>query len=253
MQQVRIVLFLAFISLLYYSLSSCRGEEGMPTVTPATPVSMPCVPQASIKGQANFLHNPSFENGEEPWCVIHLPKFKITQKQSHSGKSSALLQMQVPAKATGSKVYYLVQEIVTQEFPEFISGYYLVEKWNKGTPKQYLQFVVIVFGAANLPSGFSNHQIRYPLAGISEDPFKISNAYFVYVGKGEPQTGKWVYFERNIKQDFKKLWGTVPQGFNKIRILFEVRFDNKEVGASAEAEVYYDDLYIGGPADKKPN
>jgi len=36
-----------------------------------------------------------------------------------------------------------------------------------------------------------------------------------------------------------------PEGFSKIRVLFEVRFDDKEAGAPAAAEVYYDDLYMG--------
>ena len=257
MHRSRIALFLAFVLLVGGILAACGGEAGeeptsMPTATPAPPVSGPCVPQVPIEGQANLFRNPGFESGEEPWCVIHPPKFKVSQKLSHSGQSSALLQMRVPAEAAGTKVYYLVQELVLQEFPEFLSGYYRVEKWTRGTPKQYLQFVVIVFGATNLPGGFRNHQIRYPLAGISEDPFGIANAFFVYIGKGEPQIGQWVYFERNIKRDFQDLWGAVPQGFYKIRVLFEVRFDYKKAGAPAEAAVYYDDLYIG-PANEKPN
>jgi hypothetical protein len=163
-----------------------------------------------------------------------------------------LLQMRVLSVTTGDRIYYLVQELEVQEFPEFISGYYRVDEWAKGTPKQYLQFIVIAMGATNMPGGFSNHQVRYPLAGISEDPFAISNAYFVYIGREEPTIGQWVYFERNIKQDFQSLWGAVPEGFSKIRVLFEVRFDAKEAGAPAEAEVYYDDLYMG-PASENPN
>jgi hypothetical protein len=210
------------------------------------------VPQVPIEGPANLFRNPGFELGEDPWCVLHPPKFEVSQNLSHSGQSSSLLGMRVPAEATGAKVYYLVQDIVPEEFPEFLSGYYRVEKWTKGTPKQYLQFVVIASGVTNITPRFPNHQIRYPLAGISEDPFPIGNAFFVYVGKDEPQIGEWIYFERNIKQDFQDLWDAVPQGFHKIRVLFEVRFDDKEAGAPAEADVYYDDLYIG-PADENPN
>ena len=46
-------------------------------------------------------------------------------------------------------------------------------------------------GATNLP-GENNHQIRYPLAGISEEPFSIGNARFVFLSKEEPRTGQWV-------------------------------------------------------------
>jgi hypothetical protein len=229
---------------------SC-GDRWVADGTPLPPGQV-CVPQVPVEGQANLFRNPGFESGEDPWCVVYLPKFEVSQEQSHSGQSSALLQMQVPAGTTGDRVYYLVQEVEVQEFPEFLSGYYRVDEWARGTPKQYLQFVVIAFGATNLPGGFSNHQVRYPLAGISEDPFGIANAFFVYIGREEPAAGQWVYFERNIKQDFESLWGAAPEGFSKIRVLFEVRFDDKEAGAPAEAAVYYDDLYMG-PASENPN
>ena len=242
---------LTLLAILLSSVFACGSGEEEPTPTP-TPEVEPCVPQVPIEGQANLFRNPGLESGEDPWCSIHPPKFEVSQNHSHSGQSSALLQMQASPETTGAKVYYLVQEVAPQEFPEFISGYCRVEKWTKGTPKQYLQFVVITFGAINMPGGFPNHQIRYPLAGISEDPFAIGNAFFVFIGREEPRIGQWVYFERNIKQDFQDLWGAVPEEFSKIRVLFEVRFDDKETGAAAEAEVYYDDLYLG-PASENPN
>jgi hypothetical protein len=162
--------------------------------------------------------------------------------------------MRVPAEEVGkAKVFYLVQEVMPEEFPELISGYYRVENWTKGTPKQYLQFVVIAFGVTNLPGGYPNHQIRYPLAGISEAPFSIGNAHFVFLSRDEPRQGEWVYFERNITQDFEELWGAAPEGFSKLRILFEVRYDQKQAGPTpANADVYYDSLYMG-PASENPN
>jgi hypothetical protein len=271
--------FLAMMGLAVLALPvACGGgEEGVgptpaATVVPAatpTPSGTPasdCVPQVPIEGQANIFHNPSFESGREPWCSLHLgevPAFQISQDYAHSGQSSAYLQMRVPAEEAGyAKVFYLVQEVVPQEFPDVISGYYRVENWSKGTPKQYLQFVVILcrqgqggdcaLGATNLPGDY-NHQIRYILAGISEPPFEITNAHFVFITTEEPKQGEWVYFERNIKQDFEQLWGAVPEGFDKMRVLFEVRYDNKEAGeVPANADVYYDDLYMG-PASENPN
>jgi len=232
-------------------------------VTPAapTPSGTPspgvCVPQEPIEGQANLFHNPGFEAGEDPWCTAHPgqpTKFQVSGDYAHSGESSALLRMRVPAEEQGkAKVFYLVQEVMPEEFPELISGYYWVENWTRGTPKQYLQFVVVAFDVTNLPGGYSNHQIRYPLAGISEEPFPITNAHFVFISKEDPRTGEWVYFERNLKQDFEALWGAAPEGFSKIRVLFEVRYDDKQPGPSpANADVYYDDLYMG-PASENPN
>jgi hypothetical protein len=209
------------------------------------------------EGQANLFHNPDFELGEDPWCSLHpeqVSPFEVSQDFAQSGESSALLRMRVPAEEVGeAKVFYLVQEVTPEEFPELISGYYRVENWSKGTPKQYLQFVVIAFDVTNLTAGYPNYQMRYPLAGISEEPFAIANAFFVFLGKEEPRTGEWVYFERNIKEDFEQFWGVAPEGFSKLRILFEVRYDDKQAGpAPAEADVYYDSLYMG-PASENPN
>jgi len=281
---VRLGLLVIASLALFALVVACGGEDGGTTVVPGeTPATTPlatltetptpsgtpasdCVPQAPIEGQANIFHNPGLEEGREPWCSLHLGEvasFEVSQDYAHSGQSSALLRMRVPAEEAGyAKVFYLVQEVMPQEFPDVISGYYRVENWTKGTPKQYLQFVVILcresqgrdcaLGATNLTGDF-NHQIRYILAGISEPPFEITNARFVFLTKEEPKQGEWVYFERNIKQDFEELWGAVPEGFDKIRVLFEVRYDDKEAGPSpANADVYYDDLYMG-PASENPN
>ena len=245
---------LAIAGLALFTLAVACGEEEAegPTAAPGA-----CVPQMPPEGQANLFHNPDFESGGEPWCSLHpgeVPPFAVSQDFAHSGESSALLRMRVPAEEGGkAKVFYLVQEVISDQFPELISGYYRVENWTKGTPKQYLQFVVIAFGVTNLPGGYPNHQIRYPLAGISEEPFSIGNAHFVFLSRDEPRQGEWVYFERNITQDFEELWGAAPQGFSKLRILFEVRYDDKQAGpAPAEADVYYDSLYMG-PASENPN
>jgi len=256
---------LAIAGLALFILAvACGGEEaegptatltpGMSTpigtpatvVTPATatPITTPppgaCVPQTPIEGQSLHLGEVS--------------PFEVSQDYAQSGESSALLRMRVPAEEEGNaKVFYLVQEVIAEEFPDLMSGYYRVENWTKGTPKQYLQFVVVAFGVTNLPGGYPNHQMRYPLAGISEEPFAIANAFFVFIGKEEPRTGEWIYFERNLKEDFEQFWGAAPEGFSKIRVLFEVRYDDKEAGpVPSEADVYYDDLYMG-PASENPN
>jgi hypothetical protein len=75
----------------------------------------------------------------------------------------------------------------------------------------------------------------------------------VFISKDEPVTGQWVYFERNIRDDFEQLWGAVPTSFETIRILFETRYDDKASGSGeAKADVFYDDLYVG-PAEANPN
>jgi len=209
----------------------------------------------------NLFGNPSFEEGEEPWISLTTPawgpRFSISEDVAHTGQQSALLEMRALEDA-GAKVFGVVQEVQPEEFPELISGYYRVGEWTRGTDIQYLQFVVIVMDATNMPGEFSSHdirnyQIRYLLAGIDHPPFGISNAKFIFVGTEEPASSDWVYFERNVRQDFIDQWGAAPEGFSNIRVLFEVRYDDKEAGVTdVSADVFYDDLYLG-PAGANPN
>jgi len=197
-----------------------------------------------ITEPVNLFPNPGFENDRDPWFSLKPPDF-ILSDTAHTGEKSAVLQMNDSANETGSKVYYLVQEISPDKFPEKISGWYRVENWKKGTDKQYVQFVVIVWQATNLKGGYNNHQIRYPLAGIADEPFVIKNAYFIFIGKDAPVENEWVYFERNVAEDFKEKWGAVPEGFKMLRILFEVRYDDKNAGETVKGDVFYDDLFLG--------
>jgi hypothetical protein len=237
----------AAVFLLALLLAAACGGE------PAEKVSQPVgsdVPQ-------NVLINGSFERGEEPWFSLSTAgwgqPFRVTTDMAHSGAASVLLEMDAGEDAVGTQVFGVVQEVAPHEFPETISGFYRVENWLRGTEKQYLQFVVIVFGAQNLPGGFPNHQIRYLLAGAQEPPFTLGNARFVLVDTAEPRTGEWVRFERNLRDDFSQAWGAVPEGFSMIRVLFEVRYDDKQPGPGrVAADAFYDDLYMG-PAEANPN
>jgi len=202
---------------------------------------------------ANSFGNGGFEEGRTYWFSLKPPDYELSTDMVHSGRASALLRMRAPAEAEGEGRYYLVQEVAPEQFPEIISGYYRVENWNRGTQKQYLQFVPAVFGATNLRGDYSNHQVRYLLDGIAEEPFGIANAFFVFLGQAEPTTDQWVYFEVNLAEDFERFWGAVPEGYSKIRVLFEAAYSDKAVGETGvEADVYYDDLYMG-PASENPN
>lgn len=245
LRTMRISLPALLVGALALVLGACGGDGARdlgPTPGPGT--QPPAV---------NLFVNPGIEDGEEPWISLETPAwgapFSASGAQAHSGESSALLELRSSEPGSvAARVYGVVQEISADEFPEQLSGYYYVESWEKGTPKQYLQFVVIVFDATTIPPGLgvTNYQIRYPLAGIDEPPFEIGNAKFAFVGMDEPELGRWVYFERNIRQDFEELWGAAPEGFSRLRILFEVRWDGRTAeDAPSSADVYFDDLYLG--------
>lgn len=200
----------------------------------------------------NLFPNPGFEEGAEPWKTLQEDAgFTITDEYAHSGTSSALLEMDDPVEAVGtgptsSKVYYLVQDLTLEEFPEYVEGYYRVENWERGTPVQYLQFVVIAYAPSNNPTSGTNYQIRYIIAGYDSPPFDIGNAHFKFLSREDPVIGEWTKFSSNIREDFQEMWNAVPEDFEFVRVLFEVRWDHKQAGSGApRADVYYDDLYIG--------
>jgi hypothetical protein len=270
----KLLTVVAAVAVLSALAAACGGdeEEGTPSPTPmatlvstpaptappSTPTRQPLATPSDpfytpAAGTANVFGNGGMEEGRRYWFSLRAPDYELSTEVFHSGATSALLRMRVPAETEGEWRNYLVQEVAPEEFPEIISGYYRVENWNRGTEKQYLQFVPVVFGATNLIGDYSNHQMRYLLDGIDEEPFPIGNAFFVFLGEAEPTTDEWVYFEVNLAEDFERFWGAVPEGFSKIRVLFEAASSDKIAGETGvEADVYYDDLYMG-PASENPN
>jgi hypothetical protein len=204
--------------------------------------------QASPAGSGNLLTNGSFENGAVPWVSLtteHWEAFTVTDGHAMDGRHSAQLVLRGKVSAEGTKIVGAVQEVSPATFPRRLSGFYRIERWTRGTVKQYLQVVVIVFG--NLASRpFPNYQIRYVLAGINTRPLQIVNARYVHLGGSDLQEKKWVRFDMDLHADFQREWGRVPTEFSKIRILLEFRYDEKDSGGSEViADVYYDKLHLG--------
>lgn len=233
---------------------SCGGDgDGESTPTRSSVVPTLPRPPATAAPDGNYLANPGFEDAESPWISLEPPDWVRDTDVARTGTASARLPFEVDGPRDRPAISYLVQEVVAQPFPEKISGWYRVERWQRGTPKQYLQFVVIVFGAENAPEfeGWPedaqvNYQIRYPLVGIDAEPFTIQNAKFHFVTRDlEPTEGEWVYFERPLAADFEDAWGEVPRDYAGIRLLLEVRVDDKSEDALAAADVWYDDVFMG--------
>lgn len=195
----------------------------------------------------NLLQNGSFEQGVEPWFSLDSENwtgFSITDRYAVDGRFSAYLALRAGREDYGAKVFGLIQEVSPKRFPKKLSGYYRVENWQRGTEKQYLQCVIIVWGDRAV-SQYQNIQIRYILAGITEPPFAIANGRFVFLGNREPPLGRWVRFERDLHSDFLQHWEHIPESFDRIRVLFEARYDGKEPNTELSADVYYDALSLG--------
>ena len=198
----------------------------------------------------NLLANPGFEEGKNPWYSMETSgwgaPFEVSDAVAHSGQYSAHLSLSRPPQPNQHEVLGAVQSLTPSSFPEFLSGFYRVEDWKRGTDIQYLQFVVI----AILPENAGNIQIRYLLAGTATEPFEIGNAKFVFLSKEEPKIGEWVHFERNVADDFQQLWGQAPEKVQELRVFFEARYDSPTaIQPDVGGDVYYDDLYVGSKAD----
>lgn len=196
--------------------------------------------------QPNLLQNGSFEQGVEPWFSLESENwagFSLSDRYAVDGRFSAHLALRADKTDHRAKVFGMIQELSPKRFPKKLSGYYRVENWQRGTEKQYLQCVVIVWGDKAV-SQYQNIQIRYVLVGIVEPPFALNNGRFIFLGDREPTLGQWVRFERDLHSDFLQQWGHVPESFEKIRVLFEARYDDKEPGIELSADVYFDALSL---------
>lgn len=197
----------------------------------------------------NLLRNPSFEEGRDGWTwkeqSLFWRNFDISDTPTHSGKHSVKLTLASNDSATQTtKVVGVVQELNASELPARVGGYYYVKDLTKSDPavNLYLQVAVIVWG--NAPSGFPNHQLRYYLAGESKPALNIGNAKVEIVDPSQPKTGVWVEFDLPLRADFERLWGAVPEGYDRIEVFFEVRWDNMTPEGAVAAEVYFDDLFV---------
>ena len=139
-----------------------------------------------------------------------------------------------------------MQEITPAAFPSRISGHYYVDRWEPGTAKRvYAQVVIIAMQAlGDLP----RTQIRYVLEGVTEQPYHMSNARYVFVHRRtQPETDRWIDFSLDVRADSRRLWGSVPPDGTPFRVLFEARYDDKPGNGTVSADVYFDDLFVGVP------
>lgn len=213
----------------------------------------------------NWFVNAGFEDGPDPWWSFAAENpfawshFSITEDRARGGRRSALLNMDSTRYEDPSvRIYGVIQEAASGAAPEKLSGWYRVEGWERGTTKQYLQVVVIVWNARRLPSGVrnaGNYQMAYVLGGVDAAPLNITNRKFIMahpehgsaVGDArESVQDEWIFFEFDLREDFRKHWGVEPRDFECLRVLFEVRYDDRKADEPpARARVYYDDLYLG--------
>lgn len=216
-----------------------------------------CAPQnrvpteGGMTSEVNLLANPGFENGLEGWTWLDWSKgwsaYALSNYRAYEGKQSLYLPI-LSSDSRPTVVWGGVQEItLTEDIPECVEGYYLVENWQTGDWKQYLQFVVMDL-SHSLGENRGMSQLRYIISGSEVPPLQIRNAQYLFVEKtrrATPVTGRWTYFSLNPREDFEKNWHYTPGSGSTLRLLFEGRFDGHVTEEPARGDVYYDALYFG--------
>lgn len=217
--------------------------------------------EAAAELPGNLLANPGFEVGREGWSYPtnskHWKDFAIGESTARTGRRAAHLRLErgPGSRPKRTEIAGVVQELKPEVFPERLGGWYRVERWEKDAEEAdlYLQAVVIVWDDPRIGTivrserpvqNLRNYQVRYYLIGIEEPPFRLLNAHLQFVEKGPPKLGVWTHFEVPLRADFERLWGVVPEGYDRLRIFFEARWDNMPEAGSVRADVYYDDLYL---------
>lgn len=204
-----------------------------------------------ISTSSNRLRNASFEaESAAPWFDFsdrnpsQWGAFTIEQTHAREGRRAALLELDSEGVQGAVRVLGVVQEI-TGPCPAYVSGWYFVERWERGCERQYLQVVAIASGGWT-PPGVSNYQVARTLAGVESPPLRMKNRRFEVGGPSEPELGRWVFFEVDLASMFERRWGRAPGEDAHIRLFFEARYDGRTPGdPRAVARVWFDDLYAG--------
>lgn len=246
-----------------YQLGLRQGAEGAAPVagpprprTPETDRRKPSAgdqhfqPRTVAERTGNFLQNAGFEDGERGWTWLDWSNdwspFAVSDVRAAAGTRAAQLAVRGGPEDRPTRVFGVVQELAPPVFPTRITGRYFVERWEPGAAKKaYVQVVVIaMWPLGDLPS----RQLRYVLDGVTEQPYNMSNARYVFVHRRtQPETGRWLDFALDVQQDYRRLWGDVPPDGTPFRVLFEARYDDKPLGAQVDNVVFYDELFVGVP------
>ncbi len=198
----------------------------------------------------NMLANPGFELGEKGWEWLSWSKgwapFEISTGRRHQGQRSVLLPVRSAGDPRRTIVWGVVQEVVLgEQFPECMEGWYLVSRWKRGAPKQYLQAVII--SDVKTPKG-ADQQIRMIITGMDVPSYNLTNARYFFADPDKPVTPPletWVHFDLEPAKWFAEAWGALPPAGTRLRVFYEARFDDRGPDDEVIAEVYFDDVYLG--------
>jgi hypothetical protein len=212
-----------------------------------------CAAAPEFDSQPNLLVNGSFERGRDPWYDFQRPDkpywgtFEISDARAFTGRHSLLLRLDSADFPGSIGIAGAAQDVAAAALPRTLSGRYRVDLWERGARAQYIQLVAMAVGASNFRELNASAQLSLVLAGIDTPPFPISNRRFAFTGPLEPELGRWIPFEFDLREQFKRHWGKVPADITSLRFFAEARFDRfaRAEGRRARALVHFDALRLG--------
>lgn len=237
-------------------------------------LAMACGGESEEAGPiAAALSDPGFEEGGEAWGYVgeyKLGLFRVSEAYAHSGTHSGHLFLDsraVPPLMT-VRAASGVQELAPEAFPETLSGWYRVEKWQAEAPETglFVNILVYVMGdprtmeivrpddpnAGPPPAQYPGYAVSYRLAGdlsatqelVEAQEESWGNVGTRDLGVGAPRAGEWVRFELPLRADFEEIWGVVPSGYGSLRIILQTLWMDRPAGSEVMADVYFDDLEL---------
>ncbi len=207
----------------------------------------------AVVPSANVLANAGFEDGEEPWRSFAANPLTIVDDEAHGGQRSARLELTRSAPDGDSSI--AAQTLNTNQFPEFVSGFYRADDWESGEDTHWLEFTVRVAGGAygdQLPV----HTLRIIIAGVQELPppvFGIEppGIATTFIRRDDPELREWTYFGYPVREAFLRAFQADPVGWDSVE--FEVSLQCRSNACEPGAAVFFDDLYAGTQAGNTNN
>lgn len=181
---------------------------------------------ATTPANVNLIQDAGFEE-TGVWTPTDAAAFSMSGAQARSGRQSGELR--------GSKGSVAASQPVTgaTAIPEFVSGYYRLDEWKPpaGADAEVGFRVTVRAGGADFILHFS-------FGGLQDTPAGTpGNEAYVFLSRGAPATGAWMYFGYPVASAFKDRFGLGATGVESVQVAIELRGDG--------TRAWFDDVYAG--------
>ena len=179
------------------------------------------------------MQDSGFESGGTAWQAAAGTRFDVSADAAHGGTHSAALA------PTGTGAASISQRLDVAPFPEYVSGFYRLDRWDPAAGAGAVEFDVIVQG------GGGAHTVRFVIGGLQATPANPGpGVAYVFLSRAAPQTGSWLYFGYPVARAFEQAFGAAPTSWSSIDLVISAQ--------TGGGTAYFDDIYAGTQRDN-PN